>query len=172
MFYSKEGDDCLGLKAYIYQKMMDDEPWIIEDPQETAAAEEPKKVDRPLARPPPAPPTEVTYMKKKLNKHWARPTFLQYDYIYTYMHNYYDDYIDYLDRRQRGLEVEPPRPQTWAERALRSYARNTYPFSYSYRLPRRLDSDSALMYTSHWANTWHSEHTKDFYNRKYKSILF
>lgn len=68
-----------------------------------------------------------------VNKHWARPRFLQYDYLYHYMHNYYDDVIDYLDRRMRGYEVETLKPQTWAERALRTYTRNTYPNSVTYK---------------------------------------
>jgi len=158
---------------------MADEPWIIEDPseskpepppQEAAPEKKPEPKKKEVA--PPAPPTEVETPKKKFNQHWARPTFLQYDYLYTYMHNYYDDYIDYLDRRQRGLSVEAPRPQTWAERALRTYTRNTYPTSTSYRIPRLMKPDSALLHTPHWANTWHSEHSKDYYNRKYKAILF
>ncbi|BES98293.1 Hypothetical protein NTJ_11108 [Nesidiocoris tenuis] len=120
------------------------------------------------------PPTEVTGgPRKKLNNHWARPIFLQYEYLYNYYHNYYDDYIEYLDRRMRGLEPpEKPRPQTWAERALRTYTRNYYPQSTTYRLPRREDENTALLHTPHWANTWRSTHSKDYYNRKYEAILF
>ncbi|XP_014285854.1 uncharacterized protein fln isoform X1 [Halyomorpha halys] len=173
-------------------------------PPPAAAAAAAKKPVRPIA-----PETEVTHPKKQLNKHWARPRFLQYDYLYHYMHNYYDDYIEYLDNRMKGYEVERPRPQTWAERALRTYTRNTYPHSVTYnsavpkqkrypeasyapphkmsyfrsktsslistsetRLPRPQHPDAALLNAPHWANTWHSEHSKDFYNRKYKAILF
>ncbi|XP_014285855.1 flightin isoform X2 [Halyomorpha halys] len=136
-------------------------------PPPAAAAAAAKKPVRPIA-----PETEVTHPKKQLNKHWARPRFLQYDYLYHYMHNYYDDYIEYLDNRMKGYEVERPRPQTWAERALRTYTRNTYPHSVTYKLPRPQHPDAALLNAPHWANTWHSEHSKDFYNRKYKAILF
>lgn len=49
-----------------------------------------------------------------------RPKFLQYDYMYDYRHNYYGDVIDYLDKKDRGITAEIPRPQTWAERVLRT----------------------------------------------------
>uniref|UniRef100_A0A0K8T1N9 Flightin n=1 Tax=Lygus hesperus TaxID=30085 RepID=A0A0K8T1N9_LYGHE len=136
----------------------------------SAAAEEPPPpapTPKAAAKPPPgkkasvadsssiAPETEVTGgPKKKLNNHWARPIFLQYNYMYNYYHNYYDDYIEYLDRRMRGIEPpEKPRPQTWAERALRTYTRNYYPHSttystsnYQYKSERRSDT---LVRTAH-----------------------
>lgn len=40
--------------------------------------------------------------------------------MYDYRHNYYGDVIDYLDKKDRGINVEPPKPQTWAERVLRT----------------------------------------------------
>ena len=110
--------------------------------------------------------------KKQLFKHWARPIFLQYEYLYNYRHNYYDDYIDYLDKRARGLDVRPPPPQTWAERALRTKVRDPYPYTSTLRYPRLSPDTAALLNTPHVSNTWHSVHSKDFYNRKYKSILF
>lgn len=63
---------------------------------------------------------------RKLDKfipftHWSRPTSLNYEYIYLYRKNYYDDVIDYLDKRSHGVQRDLPRPQTWAERALRTY---------------------------------------------------
>lgn len=48
------------------------------------------------------------------------PKFLQYNYMYNYRQNYYDDVIDYLDRRARGMPGDPPKPQYWAERVLRT----------------------------------------------------
>lgn len=50
----------------------------------------------------------------------SRPKFLQYDYMYDYRHNYYGDVIDYLDKKDRGITAEIPKPQTWAERVLRT----------------------------------------------------
>ncbi|KAK4877750.1 hypothetical protein RN001_010256 [Aquatica leii] len=64
--------------------------------------------------------------KLLLFKHWIRPKFLQYNYLYDYRRNYYDDVIDYLDKRQRGLSRDVPRAQTWAERALRTRKVNIY----------------------------------------------
>lgn len=55
----------------------------------------------------------------KLNKFHCRPKFLQYKYMYNYRTNYYDDVIDYLDKKSKGENREIPRPQTWAERVLR-----------------------------------------------------
>lgn len=49
-----------------------------------------------------------------------RPRFLQYDYMYDYRLNYYDDVIDYLDKKDNGIKAELPKPQTWAERVLRT----------------------------------------------------
>lgn len=39
--------------------------------------------------------------------------------MYNYRTNYYDDVIDYLDKKKAGENREIPRPQTWAERVLR-----------------------------------------------------
>lgn len=69
---------------------------------------------------------------RKLDKfipftHWSRPTSLNYEYIYLYRKNYYDDVIDYLDQRSRGVNRERPKPQTWAERALRTYPSSAPP---------------------------------------------
>lgn len=49
-----------------------------------------------------------------------RPRFLQYDYMYDYRLNYYDDIIDYLDKKDKGIKSDPPKAQTWAERVLRT----------------------------------------------------
>lgn len=48
-----------------------------------------------------------------------RPRFLQYNYMYDYRLNYYDDVIDYIDKKDRGIKADLPKPQTWAERVLR-----------------------------------------------------
>jgi hypothetical protein len=56
-----------------------------------------------------------------LCKYFNRKRNLNYSYLYDYRHSYYDDVIKYLDDRQKGTALDIPRPQTWAERALRSY---------------------------------------------------
>lgn len=52
-----------------------------------------------------------------------RPKFLQYRYMYDYRTNYYNDVIEYLDKRAKGVSCEIPRAQTWAERVLRTHTK-------------------------------------------------
>lgn len=40
--------------------------------------------------------------------------------MYDYRKNYYDDVLDYLDNRQKGIACDLPRPQYWAERVIRT----------------------------------------------------
>ncbi|KRT83698.1 hypothetical protein AMK59_4351, partial [Oryctes borbonicus] len=47
--------------------------------------------------------------KLLLFKHWIRPRFLQYGYLYDYRQNYYNDVIDFLDKRQKGFSRDVPR---------------------------------------------------------------
>lgn len=58
-----------------------------------------------------------------LSHHHFRPKFLQYRYMYDYRTNYYNDVIDYLDKRAKGQKVDVPRAQTWAERVLRTHTK-------------------------------------------------
>lgn len=105
---------------------------------EEAAPEEVEEI-----KAPPPPPEDDGYRKPvQLYRHWVRlvlhctvqhctvlylmqsalfrPKFLQYKYMYNYRTNYYDDVIDYIDKKQTGVAREIPRPQTWAERVLRT----------------------------------------------------
>lgn len=47
--------------------------------------------------------------------------------MYDYRTNYYNDVIEYLDKRAKGVNCEIPRAQTWAERVLRTHTK--YAFS-------------------------------------------
>lgn len=49
-----------------------------------------------------------------------RPKFSQYRYLDDYRYNYYDDVLDYLDKRSKGISRDIPRPQYWAERVIRT----------------------------------------------------
>ncbi|CAB3225200.1 unnamed protein product [Arctia plantaginis] len=93
------------------------------EPAEEAAPAPAAEAAEPEVAEPPAPEgiTYGTEPKKLVFKHWIRPRCLQYGYLYDYQHNYYNDVINYLDRRNKGLPVERPRAQTWGERALRTY---------------------------------------------------
>ncbi|RVE42692.1 hypothetical protein evm_012659 [Chilo suppressalis] len=130
-----------------------------------AAAEAPKEEAEP-----PAPETIVmgTEPKKLVFKHWIRPKFLQYTYLYDYRHNYYDDLIDYMDRRNRGMAVEKPRAQTWAERALRTYISKNIS-SYSSRTSNR---DTALLRHISTGARFHRYHSKSLISRKYSTLGF
>lgn len=87
--------------------------------------------------------------KLVLNKHWVRPKFLQYNYMYNYRQNYYDDVIDYLDRRARGMPGDIPRPQYWAERVLRTErkAPKSVESMYNYTNIGLKRDEKRLMYT-------------------------
>ncbi|EAA04317.4 flightin isoform X1 [Anopheles arabiensis] len=111
--------------------------------------------------------------KMPLYKHWVRPQFLQYNYMYDYRVNYYDDVIDYLDRRSRGVASEIPRPQTWAERVLRTQKTATRDINdaYNYTSISHKKDDKKLMYTLSNQIKSYNCHSKAYTNRKYRKIL-
>ncbi|CAG9781837.1 unnamed protein product [Diatraea saccharalis] len=119
---------------------------------------------------PPAPENIVlgTEPKKLVFKHWIRPKFLQYAYLYDYRHNYYDDVINYMNRRNQGLPVEKPRAQTWAERALRTYISKNIS-SYSSRSSNR---DTTLLHHISTGARFHRYHSKSLISRKYSTLGF
>lgn len=88
--------------------------------------------------------------------------------MYEYRHNYYDDVIDFLDRRQKGLTREPPRAQTWAERAMRTAAHrpSASPVSTAARQDQHLLSHVST------AARFHRYHSKSLISRKYSSLGF
>lgn len=98
----------------------------------------------------------------------SRPKFLQYNYLYDYRHNYYDDVIDFLDRRNSGSLALAPRAQTWGERALRTYVNR----------PNRSLADLASKQDSHLlahisaGARFHRYHSKSLISRKYSSLGF
>lgn len=97
-----------------------------------------------------------------------RPKFLQYNYLYDYQHNYYDDVINYLDRRNKGLPVEKPRAQTWGERALRTYLSR----SSSNLSSRSFSRDAALLRGISSGARFHRYHSKSLISRKYSKLGF
>lgn len=113
----------------------------------------------------PAPGDDKYRKPLQLYKHWVRPKFLQYNYMYNYRTNYYDDVIDYLDKRNRGYNREIPRPQTWAERVLRT--------NQSYHSESKFEKkeDHHLIQTIASSIKTHNYHTKAYINRKYSSVL-
>lgn len=99
---------------------------------------------------------------------FSRPRFLQYNYLYNYRHNYYDDVIDYLDKRQRGLSRDVPRAQTWAERVLRSYNNKRNREEYF----KKLSEDTKLLSYSKTSGSFFHYHSKQYVNRRYSSLLY
>ena len=157
----------------------EEEPqWGADDTESTPAAGGEGEAAPPAAGGEAAPPAEgeapagdqpVVEEKKKRDpdrpvyfRHWVRPRFLQYSYIYDYRKNYYDDVLDFLDRRTHGISRDIPRPQTWAERALRTYTQ---------KLGRtegaiKNQSDEELIHNVHHVRAVHHFHSKNYYSRK------
>lgn len=114
------------------------------------------------------------YIKRDIKKtrafeHWVRPTYLQYRYNYDYAHNYYDDVIKYMNSKRKGEPVkELPRPQTWAERALRTYTKD---YSDTATYEKNL-SDDILLKKVKYSAKFYAQHSKEFYNRKYRDVLY
>ncbi|KAG5675634.1 hypothetical protein PVAND_005522 [Polypedilum vanderplanki] len=108
--------------------------------------------------------------KTTLYKHWVRPRFLQYNYMYDYRLNYYDDIIDYLDKKDRGIKTEPPKPQTWAERVLRTVKDKPHSScyeEYEQRNASHRSHDNKLKITITNQINSYNYHTKGYTNRKY-----
>ncbi|KAJ6644144.1 Flightin [Pseudolycoriella hygida] len=103
----------------------------------------------------------------QLYRHWVRPKFLQYRYMYDYRTNYYDDVIDYLDKRGRGVNREVPRAQTWAERVLRTH---TNPSALEYYKGQQKE-DKHLIQTIAATIRTHNYHTKAYENRRAAKLL-
>nr|CAD7464254.1 unnamed protein product [Timema tahoe] len=98
-------------------------------------------------------------------RYWTRPTHLQYKYLYNYRYNYYDDVIDYLDKRSKGLTREIPRAQTWAERALRSFSSRSETYSDRHK-------DWELLNTIRASNNYYHYHSRDYITKRYPALLY
>ncbi|XP_059615941.1 flightin isoform X2 [Phlebotomus argentipes] len=158
--------------------MAEEDPWAFDegDLQPEPAAPAPavgeagaaEATARPEAEVP-QPGDDANYRKPvTLYKHWVRPQFLQYNYMYDYRTNYYDDVIEYLDKKNRGLKPAVPRPQTWAERVLRTHTSKHRPLEI-YTPAKK--TDSKLIQTLSSTVKGHNYHSRAYISRKYSSIL-
>ncbi|XP_024868506.1 flightin [Temnothorax curvispinosus] len=148
----------------------DDEaaPWDVEEPAAEAVVEgagegapaEAATTDRPVLK-------LLKLEPPHYNHHWVRPLFLNYAYLYDYRKNYYDDVIDYLDSRQKGIYREPPRAQEWAERALRTYDEKNIDKSFKRSADMKYLTNMKRIQTSRH----YSYHTRAYYSLKYQKIL-
>ncbi|XP_076764871.1 flightin-like [Xylocopa sonorina] len=141
-------------------------PWDIEETPE----EQPEGAPAEGAAAGEAPPEKIQIKLEKIepphyNRHWVRPIFLNYAYLYDYRKNYYDDVIDYLNQRQKGLYREPPRAQEWAERTLRTYDEKN--------LDKSVKRSADLKYIINMRHEprYYSYHTRAYYSLKYQKIL-
>ncbi|XP_030375522.1 flightin [Scaptodrosophila lebanonensis] len=133
------------------------------------AAEEQPIAEAEEAKAPPPPPEDDGYRKPvQLYRHWVRPKFLQYKYMYNYRTNYYDDVIDYLDKKQVGVARDIPRPQTWAERVLRTRDISGSGLDSFAPSTKR---DKQLIQTLAASIRTYNYHTKAYINQKYASVL-
>ncbi|KAH1008584.1 hypothetical protein HUJ05_009128 [Dendroctonus ponderosae] len=105
--------------------------------------------------------------KLLLFKHWIRPRFLPYKYLTDYRRNYYDDVIDYLDKRCRGIFRDIPVAQTWGERVLRTYTKN----SNQAEIFRQKLQDRKLIEETRFSGKFQLHHSKSYINTRYSSIL-
>lgn len=101
-------------------------------------------------------------------KHFNRKTHLNYNYLYDYRHSYYDDVIKYLDARQRfgtHRQIDIPRPQTWAERALRTYPERI-------RTSAECTKDSELLSRIRTSNQAYYYHAREYVNRRHSGLYY
>ncbi|XP_057328112.1 flightin [Microplitis mediator] len=109
--------------------------------------------------------TLVKAPKPKYTLHWVRPLFLNYRYLYEYRQIYYNDVIDWMNKRNRGIWRELPNAEEWSERMFRNYdIKNT---NRSYK--RSADMRWITGYRSE--PRYYSYHTRAYYSLKYQPIL-
>ncbi|XP_003696584.1 flightin [Apis florea] len=149
----------------------DDEPapWDIEETPEEQPAEGEAAEGAPAegaAAPGEKPKIKLEKIEPPhYNHHWVRPLFLNYAYLYEYRKNYYDDVINYLNQRQKGLFREPPRAQEWAERAMRTYDEKNVDKSV------KRSADLKYIINMRHEPRYYSYHTRAYYSLKYQKIL-
>ncbi|XP_011497146.1 PREDICTED: flightin [Ceratosolen solmsi marchali] len=103
--------------------------------------------------------------KPQYTLHWVRPLYLNYHYLYNYRQNYYNDVIDWMDKRNKGCYREIPRAQEWAERVIRTYNEKNIEKSY------KRSSDMRLLMDCKPVARHYSYHTRAYYSLKYQKIL-
>ncbi|XP_056635073.1 flightin [Diorhabda sublineata] len=107
--------------------------------------------------------------KLLLFKHWIRPKFLPYKYLYIYRQNYYDDVMDYLDKKRRGIARDIPRAQTWAERILRTFSNKmTQHKVYT----ARIRNDLEFVENTKLSEKFYYYHIKNQFNKQFSPLLY
>ncbi|XP_033208789.1 flightin [Belonocnema kinseyi] len=150
---------------------MDDEPtWDLDDipaADEPAAGEAAVEGDVAAEAAAPSGPREKC-APPHYTYHWVKPLVLNYRYIDDYRLNYYNDVIDWMDKRNKGIYRDKPRAQEWSERALQMYTlKNKNP-----SIKRTADMrDMITTSKKEFKTRYYSYHTRAFYSLKYQKIL-
>ncbi|CAD6232764.1 GSCOCG00012234001-RA-CDS [Cotesia congregata] len=103
--------------------------------------------------------------KPKYTLHWVRPLFLNYRYLYEYRQIYYNDVIDWMNKRNRGIWREEPNAEEWAERMFRNYDMKNINRSY------KRSADMRWITGYRCEPRHYSYHTRAYYSLKYQPIL-
>lgn len=86
-----------------------------------------------------------------------------------YRKNYYDDVMDYLDQRARGVQRELPHAQTWGERILRTYTNKLQ----SYRIyTKRIREDLEFVEKTRSSGKIFNYHVKNSFNKQFSPLLY
>ncbi|XP_060813080.1 flightin [Bombus pascuorum] len=143
-------------------------PWDIEETPAEEAPEAPGESAAPAGEAATGEKPKIKLEKIEpphYNHHWVRPLFLNYAYLYEYRKNYYNDVIDYLNQREKGIFREPPRAQEWAERAMRTYDEKNTDKSF------KRSADMKYIINMRHEPRYYSYHTRAYYSLKYQKIL-
>lgn len=97
-----------------------------------------------------------------------RPKFLPYRVIYDYRKNYYDDIMEVIASRRRGIKRDIPPAQTWAERMVRMHRDPIYKLN---RFDKRLD-DIRFVTKTEVSGSFHTYYNKEQFNRRFSKLLF
>lgn len=100
--------------------------------------------------------------------YFFRPKFLPYKYISLYRKIYYDDVIDYMDKKCRGIPREVPHAETWAERLVR-YCRDKVAYQ---KVKRIVQKDMELVDKTRYSGKFFYYHNKNVFNRQFSPLLY
>lgn len=88
--------------------------------------------------------------------------------MYEYRQNYYDDVLEVIASRRRGVRRDIPRAQTFAERICRLVSNPLYKID---KFDRRLE-DIKMVTRSEISGNFYSYYTKDQFNKRYSKLLY
>ncbi|XP_019877974.2 flightin isoform X1 [Aethina tumida] len=106
--------------------------------------------------------------KLLLFRHWIRPKASEYRYLSNYRKYYYDDILEVLDMRRRGIRSKIPKAQSWAERILRA---EKDPLFKIQKFDRFLE-DVKLVTRSEISGYFHSYYSKETFNKRCSRLVY